>query len=686
MRRYLSAICIEAPRYIVRHRNGLAYIAFDTLRNGGPSALARRTCEFIKSLVLRADPVLPTSSGSAHWVQIVLPLHRQVACETVKRTTWSVLSSIDETHLPFRIVLAIDGSIRPEMYLFLKQLERMFPHRIVLLDDVREVGLANVIRAALRNAQGHIIVLDPNVEIAPGSLLVPRGDERTDREPAAAQNMETVLTTLLRGRPAPGVSPATQPAKCCIAITRQGAALDSEGQKILRELREQAARFGFRYIELLLSSTVADVSPTNPEKRETDRPRVGFDASLLSVARGSGTESHLRNTLRELGQRDDLTLHVYGPASTRRYAPRTYRYATASTHVVLDPLEVDIIHRPVQCMAYEDVLVLLKARTAILTILDLILYKNASYFPLRRFWKRLQLVTRASCLIADRITVISEHVKRELVAHLGVRPDKIEVVYLGVEERFRKVSGSGSGSAVARTYHLSHPYILHTGADYPHKNQEALLLAYARLAQRETVREHLVLVGGETELGIRSKLIVKYGRESWFKRVHFIDYVAPEDLPSLYSHASLYVFPSLDEGFGLPPLEAMACECPVVASGVASIPEVAGSAALYIDPTNPEDIAEKIQLALSDEATRKRLVAAGLERVRRFQWAETARQLARVYTHMHSGSAPPIRTTEKLLGVDILASMKSQSPSVLASERQRLFSQYRPRALQGARS
>ena len=235
--------------------------------------------------------------------------------------------------------------------------------------------------------------------------------------------------------------------------------------------------------------------------------------------------------------------------------------------------------------------------------------------------------TRRRLRAFDRVITVSESARREVVAHYGVDEARVRVVYNGVGEGFRP------GAAAAATlvkYGIDRPYVLTVSTIKPKKNVAASVLAFARLVERHPELPHqLVLVGykaaGYTEV---DDAIRRHGLGD---RVVQTGWTASREIPTFYAGADLLLFPSLHEGFGLPVVEAMASGCPVAASRVYSIPEVGGDAILTFDPNDLEAISREAERALFDKALRGRLVAAGLERAKRFTWSESARRTAAVY-------------------------------------------------------
>ena len=231
---------------------------------------------------------------------------------------------------------------------------------------------------------------------------------------------------------------------------------------------------------------------------------------------------------------------------------------------------------------------------------------------------------------ADQVIADSEHTRRDLIRLLGIPAERIEVVYLGVDEAFCPLEDSAALEAVRQKYGLPPAIILYVGTIEPRKGLDTLIAAYAALATE--MPHHLVIAGKRgwyTEPLFRQVEALGLGQ-----RVHFTDYVADEDLLGLYNLANLFVYPSRYEGFGLPPLEAMACGVPVVCSNAASLPEVVGDAALLVPPDDVKALAAAMRRALNNEALRAEMRAKGLERARGFTWEETARRTAEIYERM----------------------------------------------------
>jgi glycosyltransferase involved in cell wall biosynthesis len=213
-----------------------------------------------------------------------------------------------------------------------------------------------------------------------------------------------------------------------------------------------------------------------------------------------------------------------------------------------------------------------------------------------------------------------------VVELLGIDPARISVTHLGVDARFRPPDPEERAAFLQRQQ-LVRPYILAVGTLEPRKNLPGLLRAYARLAPE--VPHDLVLVGAEGWL--TGEIHATLEKLRLGGRVRMTGFVADDDLPHWYGGADLFAFASLYEGFGLPVVEAMACGVPVVTSNVSSLPEVAGDAAVLVDPADVDAIADGLRRVLTDTDLARRLRHSGLKRAARFTWEQTAARTVAVY-------------------------------------------------------
>jgi len=243
-----------------------------------------------------------------------------------------------------------------------------------------------------------------------------------------------------------------------------------------------------------------------------------------------------------------------------------------------------------------------------------------------RFRSRL---ARSAARWADHVIAISAAMVPDLVEHLGVPDDSISVVHMGIgDEWFEPVAEERLRLIMSR-HGLAEGYFLFVGTLQPRKNVERIVQAYARLPEDLRRARRLVIAGqagwGSEDLVRTLRMLAQQGEAAW------LEYVPADELRALYRGAGALVFPSLDEGFGIPVLEAFASGVPVITSNVSSLPEVAGGAALLVDPRNVEELARAMQRLAGDRQLVARLVALGRSRAREMTWSKCVQNTLDVY-------------------------------------------------------
>lgn len=228
---------------------------------------------------------------------------------------------------------------------------------------------------------------------------------------------------------------------------------------------------------------------------------------------------------------------------------------------------------------------------------------------------------------SDWIITGSEFSKNEIVEYLKYDKDKITVIYHGVDQELYKVYDSTVLYETKLKFDLTDSFLLFVGSIEPRKNLLSLLKAYHLLSETTKNTYPLILVGFK---GWENKEIMKE-IEKEKEHVRYLGYLSDEELVHVYNLATLFIYPSLYEGFGIPPLEAMACGTAVVSSNAASLPEACGDSALYIDPLDIGDITQKIEFLLNDKSKMEELVLKGLSRVREFTWEKSAKKHLEVF-------------------------------------------------------
>ena len=290
--------------------------------------------------------------------------------------------------------------------------------------------------------------------------------------------------------------------------------------------------------------------------------------------------------------------------------------------MLLAQIQADIFHSPYV------VLPLLARTKSIMTIHDLILERYPEYRPrsaLQRFYR---LVTQLGIKRASLILTVSTSTSRDIQAYYGVHRSRIRVIGNAVNATFQRERNAARLAAVRKHYNLPERFILTVGAGRPHKNVKTLVEAFARL---DSAFAPSLVIGGEHDARFPDEVRASIDAHGIAHRVIQLGKIREVDLPTIYSLADVFVFPSLVEGFGLPPLEAMACGTPVLASTTSAVAEAVGDAALSFDAWNVEQLAINLRQVLTDTALQSRLTRSGLARVRAFTWERVARETLEAY-------------------------------------------------------
>lgn len=232
----------------------------------------------------------------------------------------------------------------------------------------------------------------------------------------------------------------------------------------------------------------------------------------------------------------------------------------------------------------------------------------------------------------DAVITPSQASKNQIVQYYGIPAEKIYFIPLGRNPAFRPLANSETLAAdMRKKYGLEQPYILNVGRIQPHKNTVRLVQAFGQLKQDSTIPHKLVIVGRKYLESTSKRVMTLIDELNLQQEVIILEYVSLENLIKIYNLADLFIFPSLFEGFGFPPLEAMACGTPVITSNVTSIPEVVGDSGLLVDPWDVDDIADKMRWLVKDPELRKELSEKGLQRAPLFSWEKYANQVLDIY-------------------------------------------------------
>ena len=363
--------------------------------------------------------------------------------------------------------------------------------------------------------------------------------------------------------------------------------------------------------------------------------RIAIDARKLH---DFGIGTYIRNLLLHLARIDQQTEYVLlcspDDRSIATSLGENFRSVCegAGPYSLLEQLSIplrvrregaDLFHAP------HYVLPPLTPTRTIVTIHDCIHLMFPQYLPNRlgHAYARAALWTAARK--SDRILTVSETSKRDILRFLHVPPEKMAVIHNAIDERFWLDPGEEQIVRTRERYQLNDPFVLYVGNIKPHKNLERLIEAFHRVRGRGLDQLKLLIIGDE--ISRLQSLRRTVHRLMLHKHVRFFGFVPPETLAVLYRLASVFVFPSLYEGFGLPPLEAMASGTPVVTSNVSSLPEVVGDAAVLVDPYDAEAIADGIMRVLSDAELRVELRRRGLARAQAYSWERSVRRIHEIY-------------------------------------------------------
>jgi glycosyltransferase involved in cell wall biosynthesis len=295
--------------------------------------------------------------------------------------------------------------------------------------------------------------------------------------------------------------------------------------------------------------------------------------------------------------------------------------------------ELDIVHDPNGFSPF-----LLRTRStrweATVTIHDLVSYVYPeTHTAFTNFYQRVWLPI--GLRHATAVVAVSQNSKEDVCRYLSFDPQKIVVIPCGVDSRFSPLSEDGERDRLAERYGVRGPYVLYLGDIQPRKNLTTLLLAFGQL--RKSLPEHTLVVAGAPAWKDQAiyNMVTKLALD---EDVLFTGYVADADVPALYRQASLFAFPSIYEGFGRPPLEAMACGTPVVTSNTSSLPEVVGDAAVLVDPLDISELAGAMERVLTDTGLQRSLIEKGLARAKQFTWERTARETINLYHQLLGAS------------------------------------------------
>jgi glycosyltransferase involved in cell wall biosynthesis len=365
--------------------------------------------------------------------------------------------------------------------------------------------------------------------------------------------------------------------------------------------------------------------------------RFGLDVRLTYYTSG-GIAKYIRRLAARLPALDPagqfVFLYRHGHADTlssqaRRvdcHTPAHHRLESLALALEVSPLRLDLLHSP------DFIPPLFGCRRSVITVHDLafLLYPQFLTAESRRYYNG---QIRRAVRQADAIITVSQATRVDLMDRLAVPSDKITVIQHGADPEFQPLPVEAIAPVLSK-FGLTPGYLLFIGTFEPRKNVAGLLAAYALLRQRSAETPPLVLAGGKGWLFEATAARVHDLQLQ--AHVHFIENFATAEAPALYNGASLFVWPSHYEGFGFPVLEALGCGLPTVISDRTALSEVAGDAALQINPDDPEALAEALHRVLTDSALRAGMRQRGLLQSQKFSWEKAARETLAVYQQVLS--------------------------------------------------
>lgn len=366
--------------------------------------------------------------------------------------------------------------------------------------------------------------------------------------------------------------------------------------------------------------------------------RIAIDIRKLN---DYGIGTYLRNLLRQLARIDHDTEYVLlcrpadQPLAGRLGANFRCVTETSGLYSIREQLSIplglarlkpDLFHSP------HYVLPPLAPCRAVVTIHDCIHLIFPQYLRRRMAYAYARTMFWTAVHRASRILTVSEASKRDILRFFDVPESKVTVIYNAIDDLFFDEPPEEEIVRVRERYQLHERFVMYGGNVSPHKNIERLIDAFVLLRQDGLDDLKLLVTGGEVSRYASLRRAVH--RHNMHQHIRFLGYQSTTTLAALYRLADVFVFPSLYEGFGLPPLEAMASGTPVVVSNVSSLPEVVGDGAILVNPYDPRAIANGVRQALGDAALRERLRERGLARARSFSWSASVRKLHGIYQEL----------------------------------------------------
>jgi glycosyltransferase involved in cell wall biosynthesis len=373
---------------------------------------------------------------------------------------------------------------------------------------------------------------------------------------------------------------------------------------------------------------------------------IAIDAHSIGTGLG-GNETYAANLIEALAESDTknrYTLYVTKREAVERYAGRwphvSLRRTLPHTPLVRIPLTltaelrrrpVDILHVQYTAPPY--------APCAVVAMIHDLSFEHLPETFKRRSWMQMRLTVRATARAAAHVITDSDYSREDILRTYGLPPERVTATPLAASPIFKPVEDAAEVRRTLDKYGIEGEYLLAVGSIQPRKNIPRLINAYASLFARSPGPMPKLVIAGKPAW-LYDETLHTAGGSLARDHIIFTGYVPEAELPSLYTGALCFVYPSYFEGFGIPPLEAMRCGTPVITSNQTCFPEVVGNAGLMVDTLNERAIADAILRMLAEPGLRAQLRAQGLKHALKYDWRETARLTLRIYERVMSAGPP----------------------------------------------
>jgi len=353
--------------------------------------------------------------------------------------------------------------------------------------------------------------------------------------------------------------------------------------------------------------------------------KIGIDIQT-TLGQKTGFGFYVSNLTKALKKVDKNNKYVFLKPETEKdfSAPQRFLWDQVKLPKLAREAKISLLHQPAFSapVGYRG-----KVVVTVHDVIAVLFGQDIPFFSRQYFARWMPFSYR----FADKIICVSEHTKKDLMRHLRINEEKMVVIPEAAGEQFRPITDEKAISRILEKYHIDSRYILHVGTLNPRKNLDFLIKVFSRV--HRLIPDVKLVITGKKGWHFDSlfELVTQLGLE---KYIIFTGYIEDNEAPYLYSGASVYAFPSIYEGFGLPPLEAMSCGTPVVASDTSSIPEVVGNAGILLDPKDTESWVKALVRLLRNVDEQKRYSDKSLKQAQNFSWRKTAQATVDVYEEL----------------------------------------------------